>query len=398
MRFEISLLLYCLSLAAGEATAAAAPGFSSAWPAVAVVLALAVLAGHAFAVPLWRHAAMFLLGLTVFFAAEAERGETLRFSPWLRGMRRREMRMDPGRSLPPAARAVRDDISRRVGIGLERQPEAAAINRALLLGEKSGIPRETRNAFVRSGTIHVFAISGLHVMIVAGLLAHMLSALLVPRRFAGAAALPAVWAYVFIIGAPPSAVRAAAMASLRFAAPVFWRKPSDLTAWSLTFLAVHLAKPGNIEDVGCRLSFAVMLAVIAACRFAERLPRGWRRRLSVGAATWAAGLPIAAQAFGRITPGGLVANIALVPAAGFAVHAGALGALSSCVSERLAAHFNNAAALVAGAMEGISRAVASLPGANFEVCAWTWAECAAYYAAIAGAAFIAHGVRSRRCI
>ena len=97
---------------------------------------------------------------------------------------------------------------------------------------------------------------------------------------------------------------------------------------------------------------------------------------------WAAGAPIAANAFGRFTPGGIVANLALLPAAALSVATGVVGALAGFVSETAAAHFNNLAALVTRAMTGVSRAVAGLGWANFEVEEWGFGACAAWYASL----------------
>ena len=390
------MLALCLALAAGEAVGAAAPGFAATWPVVMFAFAAVALAGYGLSLPLWRYAAVFLLGLLAFFASEAERGEAHRFSPWLRNAAVRErMRRRP---LPPAAEAARRDLSRRIGIGLSRQPEVVRINRAILLGERSALPAATRSAFVRAGTIHVFAISGLHVMIVADVLSWLFTLAAVPRRVAGAVSLVPLWAYVYLVGSPPSAVRAASMASLYLAAPLFRRRPNGLVAWAVTFAAVHLASPASIADVGCRLSFAVTLSIVAACRIVGQSAPEWRKRLAIALATWAAGIPIAAQAFGTITPGGLLANLVLIPAADITVRAGVVGALASYASETLAAHLNNVAALMTSAMAGVSGAVASLPFSNFEIRAWTWSECAAYYAALAAAALWLRRARSRRCI
>ena len=100
-------------------------------------------------------------------------------------------------------------------------------------------------------------------------------------------------------------------------------------------------------------------------------------------AAWAVGTPIAAHAFGRVTPGGIAANLLLLPAAGASVKAGIAGIVASFVSDRLAAHVNNFAALLAGTMADVSRLVAAIPGANFTVEPWPVSVCAAWYLALA---------------
>ena len=278
---------------------------------------------------------------------------------------------------------LKAELSRRMGIGLDDLESAADLNRAILLGERTRLAKSDRDAFIAAGTIHVFAISGLHVMIVSGALSLLLSICGIPARAAGIALIPILWIYVAMTGFSPSAVRAAAMASISSAAPAFWRKPDGLVSWSITFLAVHICDPMKLHDTGCVLSFAVMLGIVFWNRFAsEFIKNRALGYVSMSLAIWAVGMPIAAHAFGRITPGGILANLALIPAAGISVKAALCGILASLISNRLAAHINNFAALVSDAMSALSRFTARIPGANIEVEPWSVAECIAWYAAL----------------
>ena len=278
---------------------------------------------------------------------------------------------------------VRAELSRRMGIGLS-EPRAADLNRAILLGERLRLEKDERDAFAAAGTIHIFAISGLHVMMVADTLVFLLALCAVPVRLSGLVVVPLLWLYVAMTGGNPSAVRAAAMASLRLLAPVWWRRPDGLVAWSLTYLAVYGADPMKLHDVGCALSFAVMLGLVFWSRFAREFIADRRlTALVVTLSAWAVGAPIVAHAFGRITPGGIFANLLLVPAADVSVKAGIVGIFASCVSVRLAAYVNNFAALVTETMSGLSRVVASVPGADLEVAPWSAGACIAWYLALA---------------
>lgn len=280
--------------------------------------------------------------------------------------------------------ALRDDLSRRMGIGLPDGCVAADLNRAILLGERSRIRRADLDAFAAAGTVHVFAISGLHVMLVAQAFAVLLAIAGCPFRFRGVVLVPALWVYVATTGASPSAVRAASMASLYFAAPLFWRRPDALVAWSITFLAVYGTDPMKLFDTGCALSFAVMLGLFFWGRFvAERVRGRFAASLVMTFAAWAVGTPIAAHAFGRVTPGGIVANLVLLPAAGASVKSAMAGVLASVFSDRVAAHVNNFAALVAGTMAEVSRFVASIPGSNIAVEPWPIYVCIEWYLALA---------------
>lgn len=388
---EWKWLFGCAALAAGEAVAARAPTCSELWPVAVAAAALTVLFGYGLDLPGWRYVALAFLGMALFFQASVASENAYRASPWMRGAKRRAKTVETGNW-------VRREFSRRVGIGLEHDRAVADLNRAILLGERGGLPWRTKKIFVDSGTMHVFAISGLHVMVVAKVLVTLLVACFVPLRWVGLAAIPLLWGYVAVIGFPPSAVRAALMATFYYSAPMFWRRPNAIMSWALTFGIVYVVTPRMIADVGCSLSFVVMLAIILAHRFAKGLGNGWRMNLWLTFAAWFAGVPIAAHVFGRFTPGGLLANIPLIASAGVTVASGIVGLLVSFVSETLAAHFNNLAALFTHAMVGLSAAVASLPGANFVIAEWSYLQCAAWYALVFLTAYLVRSVRSRHVI
>lgn len=323
------------------------------------------------------------------------RGGVRRFWVRGRGSCARQLEDDFLSRAAAVSRRLRSDLSRRLAIGLDDDGESAAVARAMLLGDRRGLPRELRDDFAAAGTIHVFAVSGLHVTVVAQAVLVALALLFVSVRAAGAVLVPVLWAYVFVVGFPASAVRAALMATFYSLAPLFWRRRNALVAWCAAFVCVHAASPHMLLDVGCRMSFTVVLAMIVWMRTIRQDASGLMKAASVTAVAWAAGVPIAAQTFGRISPGGLLANLAAVPAAGVGTAAGAAGWAASFVSGTVAAHVNNLAALATGAMTGLSRLAASVDGASVEVEPWSWRACAMWYAALATVFLFAALRRSR---
>lgn len=284
--------------------------------------------------------------------------------------------------------ALGEELARRVGAGLGWCPELAGLNRAILLGRRGGLSRERRQVFADAGTLHVFAISGLHVMVVAWLLQTALARLDVPSPLRGFVCVPLVWGYVVLTGARPSAVRAALMATLLLLAPAFGRRPDPCAAWAVTALAVYGHAPERLFDLGCALSFAVMFGIVVWCDGARCFEpwfeagsrwRRWTGDLGVSCAAWAAGVPIMAHAFGRFTPGGLLANMAVLVCAKWMVRLGAGGLVASCVCLPLAALANNLAAACTWAMMWVSARVAALPFANFTVTPWPLSLCALWY-------------------
>ena len=280
-------------------------------------------------------------------------------------------------------------MAEQVSLGLDWTPETASLNRAILLGQRSGLSRARRDVFAAAGTIHVFAISGLHVMVIAFALNSLLARLDVPAKARGLIALPAIAAYVMLTGMRPSAVRAAMMLAIYLLAPAFGRRPNARTAWSITALAVYGFSPERLFDLGCALSFAVMFGIVMwiewTRRFASLAEPGTKMQLflsglGVSFAAWVAGVPITAHAFGQFSLCGLLANVAVVYCAGRSVECGLFGLAASFFCIPLAALANNLSALFTSAMVFVSEQVAALPLARIDTPFWTGWHTLAWYA------------------
>jgi len=389
------MLTLCGALAAGEFLASFFTHAAETWPAFGILILLSALFGYGLNLFGWKHAVLFLLGVLLFLLASLTEERRYRDQPWMRGRERRAMRCSPPSN--GLKYAIRRDLSRRIGLGLGHDRETVALSRAILLGERGRIPRRTKRLFVESGAMHVFAISGLHVMAIAGVLTFVLSLTFLPRRVVCLTAIPLLWGYVLLIESPPSAVRAATMATFSFLAPLFWRKPDGVRSWALTFLLVHLSNPALIVHAGNALSFAVMLAIVLVGRFERNLAQ-WKQALLVTFSAWAIGVPIAAHLFGQVTPGGMLANLVLLAAAKLAVVVGVLGIGFSYLSETFAAHLNNLSALGLSAMVFIADGVSRLPGGCIETGCWSLLTCGEWYAATALTVYLVRRIAERRRI
>jgi ComEC/Rec2-related protein len=300
---------------------------------------------------------------------------------------------------------ARRAAARRAAIGIERWGDIPVLNQAMLLGARRDMPPAMRRVFVDSGTIHVFAISGMHIVLVAAVLTLAVSMFGVPKTHWLPAVGPPLVFYTVLTGAQPSAVRACLMSLLYFLAPLIGRKPSGWAALAGTALIVHAVQPALIYSVGSVLSFACMAGLLAFCRpFSEagrrlcrvgrleerarqlrvsgEAARARRWELLAGAVKWTAdsfavslaaflaSVPLTAYYFGRFTPGGLFANLVICPSSLFIVVAGLLGMAASCVSDGLASCFNHAAGAITWVMVKTAEVTAACPGANFRIGKW----------------------------
>lgn len=191
--------------------------------------------------------------------------------------------------------------------------------RALVIADQHDIARDVRDRFADAGIIHMVSVSGLHVSIIAGALVAMLSAVGASKRRADLGALGLLAAYIVFIGAPPPAVRSAAMLGLTVMARVVQRPTSPWAIWAVGS-GLSLVEPRVALDLGWQLSAAGMAGLLASGGLMARFQieiSGWRRAVldNVVATAVASAVtgPISAWSFGRISVAALATNIAAAP-------------------------------------------------------------------------------------
>jgi competence protein ComEC len=285
--------------------------------------------------------------------------------------------------------------------GLERHPAMADLYVAMMLGKKQELGEERKDWFMRSGTMHLFAISGLHIAGIAVALNTLLALARVPplARFATGTAL--LWVFVETTGAAPSAVRAFWMVTFLLGAKRLRLPGNSLAALAASALVVLVLDPHQLFGAGFQMSYGIVGALLlygvplyenwhAGWRPGAGVPAegrpGWRVWLETTPPTWvmsvlALGLaatlvsvPATVTFFGLMTPGGFFVNLVLVPVAGLVLFAG-VGAMVCGLAglAPLASVFNHAAAVVLWAMEGLVRVSLEVPGNSWPAAfAWPW--------------------------
>jgi predicted membrane metal-binding protein len=115
-----------------------------------------------------------------------------------------------------------------IALGYGLRPQEGAVVEGMVLRDTSRIPEELEEAFRRSGITHVLAISGQHVAVLSAIIYFVLRLFAVPALFRNPTTLALMWLYIFVAGAPPSAIRAGFVATFVLAAPLFGRQLSPL--------------------------------------------------------------------------------------------------------------------------------------------------------------------------
>src|SRR3989338_1488508 len=134
-------------------------------------------------------------------------------------------------------------------------PEHAAFLKALLLGERSDVSAEFEDLFIRTGTLHLLAVSGFNVGFLSVALLFFLGPLRLPKKLQWMLVLAAIWFYCLLVGWQAPLVRASVMATLLILGRLLGRKTDLLNSLGLAALILLAVNPKSIFDIGFQLSF-----------------------------------------------------------------------------------------------------------------------------------------------
>lgn len=269
------------------------------------------------------------------------------------------------------------------------QQRRAGVLGAMMLGDRTLLDPRLQEQFLLSGTMHLFAVSGLHVMAVGGALLGLVGFLPFSRGARTMIALMLLGVYVTVIGLPPSAVRAYAMLLFYSLGRGILRRTAPFPAVVASAVAILLWDPRQLLGLGFQLSYTVVTAILllglplgnaVECWFRARnvmrvdAPGIWHQRLAelrryvvqvcaISLAATAASAPLVVRHFEVFTPGAVLLNPLLVPLAGLVVVAGVIVLLLGLLGiEVLSQFFAHGAWVLIAGMELIVQGALWLPG------------------------------------
>jgi competence protein ComEC len=274
--------------------------------------------------------------------------------------------------------------------GLEDSPEVTGSTNGMVLGLRHQTPEDIEEPFQQTGTLHLFAVAGLHVGIVARLLWIVATVARLPRKWATALIIPALLFYAAVTGLHTSSVRAAVMSAVLLAGFLVERKVFALNTLAAAATLILCWNTNELFSVGFQLSFSVVAAIVLLAdptyRFLRRrfasdpfLPRnllGARRRIvghslswlaragSVSFAAWIGSLPLMLWYYHLLTPISLLANLVVVPIAFFVLAGGLMSLVAAPLSTWLSVVFNNANWFLTKIILGAVQLFAQIPGGH----------------------------------
>lgn len=253
------------------------------------------------------------------------------FQLFLRDTMRWQLLPAAAQTLRARAERLRQQLLARLGQALDG--ETLAIGSALLLGWRGALDEDIRAVYAQTGAMHVLAVSGLHVGIVA-LVVRFALRILLRRRGRGvqvALSIAAVWGFAFITGLSPSVQRAAVMFSLLLTGQLWRRRTATFNLLAAAAFLLLLYDPYLLFQVGFQLSFAAVAGIVYFYPYLSRaiyLPYSWQRHLwsitAVGLAAQLGTLPFALYYFQQFPLYGWLMGVPVIWSATFILVAGLL--------------------------------------------------------------------------
>ena len=158
-------------------------------------------------------------------------------------------------STPPLTDRFLNWSKRTLAIGLPVEDEPLRLLWAMTLGWRTAFTGDIADPFLRAGTMHLFAIDGLRIALISGMLVALLRVLQVSRAWCGIVAIPAIWFYTAATGWESSAIRASVMMTIVLGGWAL-KRPGDLiNSLAAAAFLILLWEPRQLFEASFQLSF-----------------------------------------------------------------------------------------------------------------------------------------------
>jgi competence protein ComEC len=271
-------------------------------------------------------------------------------------------------------------------------PQQAGFLRGVVFGDRREIPTELKESFVNTGTIHILAVSGSNVAMIALGLYMILGIFRIPKHWIVALTILGLLYYMMVTGASSSIVRATIMGCVILIGQMLERRSDVYNSLSVSAMIILLLSPSQLFDTGFQLSFAAVLSIVAIYprlnTFIRRIPSRFEeikavdsvlKLFAVSLAAQLGTLPFTAYYFERFSVVSLAANLVVVPLVGVNLMLGCLTLIASAVSSWIAASYAALNEVLVSFLLGFVQAAASVPYAAVETAGFSLTSATIFY-------------------
>ncbi|MBV9107649.1 MAG: ComEC family competence protein [Verrucomicrobia bacterium] len=277
-----------------------------------------------------------------------------------------------GNPLVAIALAGRHRILQALQEGLQDDTEVTQVIQGIILGGRAETNPALKRLFRDTGTIHLFAASGLQVGLFTGLAWSCLRYIRLPRQTVALAIVPVAISYCALTGFYPATLRATVMAMFMAVGVSLERPVAAVNSLCGSGLLILIHDTQELFQTGFQLSFVAVFAILTAVRpfghmlyrpfqidpfFPMRLLSPWQRNwhkamfqtcelFSLSSVCWAATAPILIFQDHHLSLISIFANLLVVPLATTVMLLGVTALLAGIVSRSIAVCLNNTSWLI----------------------------------------------------
>lgn len=188
---------------------------------------------------------------------------------------------------------------------------------AMTFGNSGNLGESVVGAFRSTGTAHLFAVSGLHVGIIAGTIMLILSRIHIPKIVKSSICIGFLMCFCYLTGWAPSTLRATIMIAVSLVATSLGYRNDLLSTVSLSAIILLLVRPLWLFDLGFLMSFGAVFGIITLSGpltgVFGRVSKKLGAALAVTVAATLGLLPLTLMYFGQISLVGILANLVILP-------------------------------------------------------------------------------------
>ncbi len=229
------------------------------------------------------------------------------------------------------------------------EPEGSVL-KAILLGKRQDIGEDLNEDFVKTGTVHVLVISGLHIGLLVSIFLLLFKLFRLPFRVWVFILVPVVIFYCIMVDSRPPVERATIMTLVFLFGRILRREQDLLNTLAFCALVILFLNPNDILDVGFQLSFLTVGSIIY---FTPKLEKMFLkneltrfhllRALLVSFSAWLGSAPLIARYFNIFSPITVIANLFIVPWMFFVLASSVIFIISGFISSSLGLVFSQSA-------------------------------------------------------
>jgi len=214
-------------------------------------------------------------------------------------------------------------VEKKLLISAKNEEQLNAFFNAILLGNKNMLSDSQKLTFQNSGTLHLFAVSGLHVGFIYLIIKFLISIITYNRYISEIVVAVILFIYLDMVNYPPSALRACMMINIWQLSIIFFKRKSALCSLSTSCLLILIIEPSSLMEIGFQLSYTVVTSIIVFNIQAKKWNEKYKytiisffiNSLLTSYSAFCGSMLLVYDYFNIIVPGSIIINIIAIPIA-----------------------------------------------------------------------------------